>query len=99
MRTRRKVWTRLAAATAIAVVAAWAIQRREEGLQWDLPWHVSALLLLYLSVILVGFFRMIVDRDYLSDSPLSLTSEYLINTIKWVIPGILLYDGCRTRER
>ena len=27
------------------------------------------------------------------------TSEYLINCVKWVLPGILLYDGCRTRRR
>jgi O-antigen ligase len=27
------------------------------------------------------------------------TSEYLINCVKWVLPAILLYDGCRTRGR
>jgi O-antigen ligase len=83
----------------LAVVAAWAKHRGEEGFKWDLPVHISAVLLLYLTVILVGFARMMTDRSYLDDSPLSLTSEYLINTVKWVIPGILLYDGCRTRER
>lgn len=83
----------------LAVVVAWATQRGEEGLKWDLPGHISALLLLYLTVVLVGFTRMITDRAYLTDSPLSLTSEYLFNTIKWVVPGILLYDGCRTCER
>ena len=83
----------------LAVVAAWALNRGQENLKWDLPPHISALLLLYLAIVLVGFARMITDRAYLEDSPLSLTSEYLINTVKWVIPGLLLYDGCRTRER
>lgn len=83
----------------LAVVTAWAMHRRQEGLTWDLPRHISALLLLYLTVILIGFARMITDRDYLTDSPLSLASENLINTVKWVVPGLLLYDGCRTRER
>jgi O-antigen ligase len=26
-------------------------------------------------------------------------SEFLINCIKWVLPGLLLFDGCRTRRR
>ncbi len=25
--------------------------------------------------------------------------DYLINTVKWVIPGMLIYDGCRNEER
>jgi O-antigen ligase len=83
----------------IAVVAAWATSRAREGLKWDLPRHISVLLVLYLGVILVGFARMILDRSYLDDSVLSLTSEHLVNTIKWVVPGLLLYDGCRTNER
>jgi O-antigen ligase len=28
-----------------------------------------------------------------------LVGEYLINSIKWVVPGLLLFDGCRTRSR
>jgi O-antigen ligase len=27
------------------------------------------------------------------------TSEYLINCLKWFLPGILFYDACRTRRR
>ena len=26
-------------------------------------------------------------------------SEYFVNTLKWVVPGLLLFDGCRNRER
>ncbi len=84
----------------LAVVCAWIPARRREGLTWDLPKGVTWLLVLYLGVVLVGFARMIVDRSYLDDSSvLSLTSEYLINTVKWVVPGLLLFDGCRTRRR
>jgi O-antigen ligase len=81
------------------VVGAWLTARRQERLTWDLPGHITFLLSLYLGVILVGFVRMILDRSYLNDSILSLISENLVNTIKWVIPGLLLFDGCRTRER
>jgi O-antigen ligase len=83
----------------LAVIAGWAAARSREKLKWDLPAHISVLLGLYLMVIIVGFVRMMLNRDYLDESALSLTSEYLVNTVKWVIPGLLLYDGCRTRER
>jgi O-antigen ligase len=83
----------------LAVLVAWFIQRRREGLQWDMPKHISILLLLYLSVILIGFARMIVDHPYVTDTPLTLISELLINGLKWVIPGLLLYDGCRSQSR
>ena len=83
----------------LVVVAAWAKARREEGLTWDMPRHIAVMLTLYLGVILVGFARLLMDRSYIDESVLSLISEYLVNTVKWVVPGILLYDGCRTRER
>ncbi|MEP6915776.1 MAG: hypothetical protein ABJC89_09015, partial [Acidobacteriota bacterium] len=83
----------------LAVVATWVSGRRREGLTWDLPPRITALLTGYLAVVLVGFLRMMADRTNLDDSAMSLTSENLVNTIKWVVPGLLLYDGCRTRER
>jgi len=65
-----------------------------------MPRHISVLLLLYLGVILVGFLRAVFDRTYIEDYPLkNLVSEELINTVKWVLPGILLFHGCRTRRR
>src|SRR5688572_20288862 len=91
------------------IVVAWAWQRRNEGLRFDLPRHVSVLLLLYLGVMLIGFWRIIGDTSALEWYYLSsegddvgfkfFFNDYLINTIKWVIPGLLLYDGCRTEER
>ena len=43
---------------------------------------------------------MMVDRSNMLYFPLkSLISEQLINTIKWPIVGLLLFDGCRTRHR
>jgi O-antigen ligase len=83
----------------LAVVCCWIPARRREGLTWDLPPGISAWLVLYLGVVLVAFGRMIADRSFLEESVLSLTSEYLVNTVKWVVPGLLLFDGCRTRRR
>ena len=84
----------------VSIFLAWAASRRREGLTWDMPRHVSVLLLLYLGVIVIGFLRAVFDRSYIQDYPLkSLISEELINTVKWALPGILLFDGCRTRRR
>ena len=79
---------------------AWFVSRRREGLHWDMPRYVNVLLLLYLGVVLVGFMRMMDDRKGLEQYTTAyLVSEYLINTVKWVIPGLLIFDGCRTRRR
>ena len=79
---------------------AWLLSRRREGLCWDMPRHVNALLLLYLGIVLVSFVRMFFDRKGIEQYTTQyLISEYLINCIKWVIPALLVYDGCRTRKR
>ncbi len=86
------------------VIAAWASQRSREGLRWDLPRPVSLLLLLFAGIVVVGFIRM-TRADlafvmlYYDASFANIVSDYLINSIKWVIPALLLYDGCRTEER
>jgi len=83
----------------LGIFLAWLVNRRREGLRWDMPWHINLLLLLQLVIILLGFGRMVLDRTRLPQPLLALTSEQLLNTIKWVLPGILLFDGCRTRHR
>jgi O-antigen ligase len=84
----------------VAIFLAWLVTRRRENLKWDMPMHINILLLIYLVVIIIGFLRAILDRSYIEDYPVkSLVSEELINTVKWVLPGLLLYDGCRTRKR
>jgi O-antigen ligase len=84
----------------INVLVSWIVQRRNENLTWDMPAYINALLLLYLLVIIVSFLRAVVDMDRLPYFTLtSFISEDLINTLKWIIPGLLLYDGCRTQRR
>jgi O-antigen ligase len=84
----------------VGISLAWLAGRRREGLTWDMPRRINVLLLMYLAVILVGVLRAVLDRSNIQDYPLkSLISEELINTIKWVLPGLLLFDGCRTRRR
>jgi O-antigen ligase len=83
----------------LSVLVAWLVHRRGQGLVWDMPRYLSGMLLIYLLVILVGWTRMMLDRSYLKYDTGELISEHLVNTIKWVLPGLLLFDGARTRKR
>ena len=91
------------------VMAAWAKQRSREGLKWDLPGGTVFLLLLYFLIVVVGFVRFANDHsgvDYYVQvrggemrTFAGMVSEFFINCIKWVIPGLLLFDGVRDRSR
>jgi O-antigen ligase len=82
------------------VLLAWFTHRQQEGLVWDLPRHIATLLVFYLLVVFAAFARLMLDHGAFPDfSHLSAISEYIINCVKWVLPGLLLYDGCRTRKR
>lgn len=91
------------------VLMGWLFSRGMEGRIWDMPHRINVLLLLYLTVIFISFIRLLTNSDMIIQSAiitgikvpsrLSLWSEYFINTIKWVIPGLLLFDGCRNRSR
>ena len=76
------------------------LSRRSQGLRWDMPGFISVLLVLYLMVVLVGVLWALFDRHNIPEIPVvEIVSEELINTVKWVLPALLLYDGCRTRRR
>jgi O-antigen ligase len=84
----------------VVIFFAWLANRRRQGLHWDMPRHINILLLIYLAVILAGVLRAALDRGSYSGYPLkSLLSEQLFNTIKWVLPGVLLFEGCRSRRQ
>ena len=91
------------------VVLGWASARGREGLVWDMPRSVATLLVVYFLLILISFIRFVSDLDSftayraaVSLEPATfagLFSEKIINCLKWVVPGLLLYDGCRSEER
>jgi len=77
----------------------WLISRRKQGLIWDMPKPVNFLLVLWLVIILVGWVWMVVDRTHLEGLTLIHSiSEQLINTIKFPLVALILFDGCRTRK-
>ena len=85
----------------LVVVVAWLVGRRREGLKWDMPGHVVILLLGYFAVVVVSFARMIGDTEKIlvPHTTAGLVSEHLINAVKWTIPGMMLFDGARSRQR
>jgi O-antigen ligase len=91
------------------VLMGWALAHSRERLKWDMPPHITFLLVAYVVVILTGFTRMVFsDRTELDALALKagwdvttkgLISEYMINTLKWPIPGLLIFTGARSAER
>jgi O-antigen ligase len=91
------------------IVLAWLFNRHGEGLRWDMPMNLNIMVLLYLAVVIIGFTRMMLipDRvvgtnpegEIVTYTKAYMFSEYIINTVKWVLPGFLLFDGCRSRSR
>lgn len=91
------------------IILAWLASRGNERLQWDMPGKINWLLTCYALVTLIAFLRMIADfsgyealmllRGYPVPSTGYLVSEHIINAFKWVIPGLLLFDGCRDQKR
>lgn len=83
----------------VFVLLGWASQRRLEGLRWDLPSHLNVLLGIYLLIILVGFLRAVFDRQEMAFTLKWLICDLLINSMKWLLPGILLFHGCNSHDR
>lgn len=79
----------------ISVVLAWLVNRRKESLVWDMPKKINILLGIYVAIMLVSFLRMSGEMGFSTHS----VSDYLINTLKWIVPGLLLFHGCRSFSR
>lgn len=82
------------------VALAWYCRRAADGAGWDMPVNAGRLGLCFFAVIVVGVGRLLMN-DF--PEPLFsagfILSEYLINSVKWMIPGLILFDVCRTRRR
>ncbi len=91
------------------VVFAWLAARKREGLILDAPKYMFWFLAAFFILIILSYARMAGDVGPLAvysgifgfepPSQMYLFSEYIINCLKWVAPGILLYDGCRDERR
>ncbi len=92
------------------VLLGFVTRKASEKLIWDMPRNITNLLLLYLIIVVISSIRMVRDPYGIiewaiisgqSEIPtmMTLISEYFINTLKWVVPGALLFYGCNSRQR
>jgi O-antigen ligase len=82
-----------------SVLVCWWLTRQRLGWHWEMPSYVNLLLFLYLMVVLFSVGRYIFNPSgWVGDTFGNVTSEYLINCIKWVLPGMLVFDGARNRR-
>src|SRR5262249_10642923 len=78
----------------------WYHNRRREGAVWDMPRYIIWLLVGYAVVICVAVARLLLDHDKIQDFSLVYAiSDYLVNCFNGILPGLLLFDVCRTRRR
>jgi O-antigen ligase len=82
------------------VLGGWIATRQHEGLIWDMPRSLQIAFLFYLAVVIWAFLRLVYNpTEFYPFATYQITVNYLINPVKFLIPGILLYDGCRTSSR
>ena len=82
------------------VVVAYIVNRppREQRSSRAVSWLFAA----YCLMQIVGFFRVLPDADLLASRGYSqqyIWNELLINPLKYLLVGYLIYDGTRTRKR
>jgi O-antigen ligase len=82
------------------VVIAWWIDRRQQGVEGDIPRTIKIAVRLYLAVIVISFLRMFVNpTSFYPFGRGEIFTEFFLNPIRFLIPAVLFYDGCRTRNR
>ena len=91
------------------VTFSWMVNRGKQHLTWEMPVKINLLLFFYGFFIVLSVLRYLNDMSgavefntvYGSemDSTLSIINEYLINCFKWVIPAMIIFDGCRDRKQ
>ena len=90
------------------VIIGWLISRNKEQRKWDMPTLISFLLFAYFLIIITSVARFLfagktiflipgLNPDMVTNSYVIM--NYLINSLKYVIPGLLIYDGCREEKR
>ena len=83
----------------LSILLAWATRRGEEGHEWDMPTIAGWMLFACFVVVVVGVIRLLLNDYPTGETNGTILSEYLVNTVKWVIPSLILFDACRTRQR
>lgn len=83
----------------VNVLIAWWKQRPYEN-PLPVPRSVKIALVLYVGVITVSFLRFFIDpTDYYQGDRQDIFQEFLVNSLRLLIPAVLLFDGCYNQNR
>ncbi len=81
----------------------WIQQRRAEGLHWDARPSMSLGIVAYVLIVIYGASYAFLDIESLRRAAgwdySSLLVQEILNPLKMILPAILLFDGCRSRNR
>lgn len=90
-------------------VLSWLSNRKKEKFPWEMPRKINFLLTLYAFFIFISVTRYLSDHSGIDElfavlgapppNTISDINEYLINCFKWVLPGMIIFDGCRNRKQ
>ena len=93
----------------INTVLSWLSNRKKQKLTWEMPRGIQFLFWCYSFFIFTSVARYFYDNSGVVElfatfgvgppSKLSDINEYLFNCFKWVVPGMIIFDGCRTRKQ
>lgn len=93
----------------LCVIVSFFAAKRSEGLRWDLPTHLTWLLVMVFVSLNIALLRTAIDLDavnsftqnvYESETTVSsIYIDYLVSPLKWTIPSLLIFMGCNSVER
>lgn len=63
-----------------------------------MPGPVMFFLFTYAAILIISVFRLLANPSGWEQTFGYMFSEYVINGFKWVLPGLLLFEGCRSRK-
>ena len=92
------------------ILVAWFVQRRHDGSRWNASKGATRLLIAYMIVIGISITRAFLDLDTLAQLQIfagreevaskgSFIMDNVVNSMKWMIPGLLISVGANTEER
>lgn len=91
------------------ILLAWIVQRRADGSRWSADRTVSRLFVVYMIVISIATLRLLLDLDTLQyysalarrevPSMGDLLTNEIVNTVKWLLVGLLISVGARSEDR
>lgn len=93
------------------IILAFLVAYRQEELKWDLPRGVNLLLLAYVIVVFSNIFRyspstfevteayFLGYRGSAAPKTADFFVDYFVNGLKAIVPAVLFFFGCNSRER